>query len=95
MIFALKLRFALICLVLCLLVCSFAAALSIKNTFMISGVYLGSVFASEKLVSFFFSTFDANVMLLVSLVIQVALAMFFPIVAKLNPNGVFDKAGVG
>lgn len=92
-IFALQLRFALICLVLCLLVCSFAAVLSIRNMFIISGAYLGSVFASEKMVSFFFSTFDPGVVVLVSLVVQVVLAVFFPVVAKLNPKGVFDKAG--
>ena len=91
MIFALELRFSLICLSLCLLVCSFATVLSIKNAFVISGAYLGSVFGSEKLISFFFSQFDPSVVVLVSLVVQVGLAAFFPVVAKLNPKGLFDN----
>ena len=94
-IFSLQLRFALICLVLCLLVCSFSTVLSLKNAFLLSGAYLGSVFASDKMVSFFFSAFDPDVRVLVSLVVQVLLAMFFPVVAKLNPKGVFDKAKAG
>ena len=84
-------RLTLLSLSICLIVSSFAARLSLKNTLLISIAYLSLVVGATQVLTFLLSSYGPDVLLGGSIAFQLILALFFPYIVLQNPRGVFGK----